>query len=166
MKYTVITLGIFTLGLLASCNENTDKVEAQQEQVVDAAEQDQNEKQAADEHDHHHDNGEEISLNEGEKWEINEEMEPYVRKGEDYLKEYVKSQGEDYEMLAKNIEAQNKELISSCTMKGESHDELHKWLHPHLELTKKLAVATNQEEANDVIKHLLASYDTFHQYFK
>ncbi len=107
-----------------------------------------------------------ISLNDGEKWVVNAEMRPFIQKGNDILTDYIDANGTDYQTLAKDLKAQNTELIKSCTMKGKSHDELHKWLHPHMDMISKLAKAENLAAANRQIEQLKASFNTYHTYFK
>lgn len=107
-----------------------------------------------------------INLNNGEKWKVNSEMIPHIEKGNEILHEFVSKEGVDYHELAKNLNDQNNALIKSCTMKGESHDELHKWLHPHIELIKKLSNAANTEEANLIILELEDSFKTYNAYFQ
>lgn len=126
-----------------------------------------------DHHDHEHHDGHEhgditgeIRLNNGEKWVVNEEMKPHVLKGEKLVDEYLSSGGADYKTLANQVEDANTNLISSCTMKGTSHDELHKWLHPHMELVAKLQQATDQANADQLIADIQASYEMYHAYFK
>jgi hypothetical protein len=36
-------------------------------------------------------------------------------------------------------------------MDGKSHDELHKWLHPHMALIESLQEAENDDAANKII---------------
>ncbi len=43
-------------------------------------------------------------------------------------------------------------------MDGKSHDELHKWLHPHLEIVKALANETDAEKSNKIVSKLQKSY--------
>ena len=107
-----------------------------------------------------------ISLNNGEKWPVNEEMKPHVTQGETTLNDYITSKDTDYKSLASKLKDTDNELISSCTMEGESHDELHKWLHPHLELVSELADANDQTEADAVIQKLTNSYQNYHTYFQ
>jgi hypothetical protein len=107
-----------------------------------------------------------IKLNEGEKWEVNAEMRPFIDQGNVILEAYIASGASDYQSLAKDLKTQNSELISSCTMKGESHDELHKWLHPHIGLVEKLANSENEATANDYVKELKTSFGTYNTYFK
>lgn len=50
-------------------------------------------------------------------------------------------------------------------MDGKSHDELHKWLHPHLEIVKALENETDATKANGFVLQLQYSYQHYHQYF-
>ena len=108
------------------------------------------------------DNNEPIALNDGKKWEANAEMKPFIMKGEALVAEY----DGDYKMLAENLTDQNNQLIKSCTMEGTSHDELHKWLHPHLEMVKELKDMDDQAIADAKVKEIKTSYDSYHQYFE
>jgi len=64
------------------------------------------------------------------------------------------------------LKDQNNQLIKSCTMKGKSHDELHKWLHPHLELVEALEKSANENEAKGIVLKLQKSNEVYHQYFE
>lgn len=107
-----------------------------------------------------------IVLNDGEKWAVNEEMKPFIQDAHDILKEYIASDNSDYETLAKDLKEKNLGLIKSCTMKGQSHDELHKWLYPHIELLTKLEKAETTEAANEIIEDLKGSFGVYHTYFE
>lgn len=107
-----------------------------------------------------------ISLNDGEKWSVNEEMKPFILEAEVILNQYTEGNSSDYTTLAAQLKEKNAGLIKSCTMKGESHDELHKWLHPHMELIESLGNSDSEEEANTIIESLQRSFETYHQYFK
>lgn len=117
-------------------------------------------------HDDHQEDMSAITLNEGNKWVVNDEMKPYIQRAENHLNQYFESNSTDYKMLANNIKTENTGLIKSCTMDGQSHDELHKWLHPHMTLIEDLENAENLEEANDVLSQMKASFETYNQYFQ
>lgn len=104
-----------------------------------------------------------IELNDGQKWKVNAEMTPHILGGEKILNEYDNS---DYKALAKQLKDKNNTLIKSCTMNGASHDELHKWLHPHMGLVKALGKAKDEEKANSIIEQLKKSFITFNTYFE
>lgn len=107
-----------------------------------------------------------ISLNNGEKWQVNEEMKPFIERSETLLNSYVSGKSQDYQSLAKELENNNNALIKSCTMDGRSHEELHVWLKPHLEMTTALATTKNSDEAQPIITDLQNSFKTYHQYFQ
>jgi hypothetical protein len=107
-----------------------------------------------------------ISLNNGDKWQVNAEMKPHIEKGKKILQEYQSSGGSDYKALAEKLENQNAELIKSCTMDGESHNQLHNWLLPHMKLISKLKEAPNEEDAEQVIDELEESFKTYEKYFE
>lgn len=107
-----------------------------------------------------------VELNNGEKWPVNEEMKVYVTNGEALVKAYIESGDSDYEKLAEEVAEQNDKLITSCTMTGKSHEELHKWLEPHLKLVNMLEEIPNAEMAQKVIDRLKVSYEIYHSNFE
>ena len=107
-----------------------------------------------------------INLNNGEKWSVNDEMKPHIEEGHLILRTYIESEETDYKSLAVELKGQNESLIHSCTMTGESHDELHKWLHPHMELLTQLIKEEDPAKANEVIDQIQASFENYHHYFK
>ena len=68
--------------------------------------------------------------------------------------------------MATQLKEKNNGLIKSCTMNGESHDELHKWLYPHIELIESLSKAESTEAASEIVADLQASFSTYNQYFQ
>jgi hypothetical protein len=113
-----------------------------------------------------HNNPLSIHLIDGQKWLVNDEMKPYVSTGAKLVNDFVNQNRQDYAVLAKEIGEQNQLLIKSCTMEGESHDELHKWLHPHLELVKALEKSRDQAQSDSLVQALVASYNAYSQYFE
>lgn len=104
-----------------------------------------------------------IALNNGQKWTVNAEMKPYVTEAEQLLQQY---NGSGYKALADQLDEKNQGLIKSCTMNGKSHEELHKWLHLHIQLTKDLGNVENQKEANKIITELKGSFQIYHKHFQ
>ncbi len=108
----------------------------------------------------------EIELNNGEKWKINAEMMPPLEASEKLVSTFIANDEKDYQTLAEKLKENNKLLISSCTMKGKSHDELHKWLHPYIGLLEELANAKDESQASQVVLEIEQSFVTFNQYFQ
>ena len=94
---------------------------------------------------------------------VNDEMKPFIQKGAELVDAFIADGQSDYKRLAEQVKDQNTQLIKSCTMDGKSHDELHKWLHPHLDLVKRLE--TDSSSAPQIVKQLQDSYRTYHRYF-
>lgn len=114
----------------------------------------------------HDEHAEAIELNNGEKWKVKEDMTPYVQKGEALVDAYVQQKQTDYKKLAQDVDRQNSQLIDNCSMEGASHDALHKWLQPHLELVEQLEKETDPEKAQQTVLQLQRSYQQYHQYFQ
>lgn len=112
-----------------------------------------------------HHNSESINLNDGEKWKVNAAMLTPILEAEKLLDAYIQNNSTDYKTLAKELDEKNQNLISNCTMKGKSHDELHKWLHPHLELVDELMNTKSDEDAKNIVSQLQQSFQNFHTYF-
>ena len=104
-----------------------------------------------------------IELNDGKKWVVNAEMTPFILEAEQMLMQY---DGSDYKKLSEQLESKNKGLIKSCTMDGKSHEELHKWLYPHMQLIEALGDAESRPEADTIISQLKSSFQTYHTYFQ
>ncbi len=137
---------------LFSCANNSEKAPSSEETLTQG--------------EHSHDESSApIELNNGEKWAVNEEMKPFVLKGEELVNTFVQNSETDYKALASKVKEQDDQLVKSCTMDGKSHDELHKWLHPHMELVEKLEKSEDAEKAKAAVAELQASYQAYHQYF-
>ena len=151
MKKTIVVA--MSVMLFWSCNTTSEKNAMQSEVQDETAHQ-------------HNENSDIIELNNGEKWKVNEEMKPFVQKGEELVNTYIQKNGTDYKLLAEEIKSENSKLIKSCTMQGKSHDELHKWLLPHLEIVKTLEAETDSAKATHAITNLQQSYQDYHKNFK
>jgi hypothetical protein len=110
--------------------------------------------------------GEALYLNNGQKWPVNAEMMPFIRRSGEQIDAFLATPGGDYAQLARDLKTNNEKLIASCTMQGEAHEVLHMWLLPHIALVKELEKAADANAANTVITNLKASMTTFGQYFQ
>lgn len=149
MKKQHITIGMIVL--LMSCNTSNDTDKKKEGKIVQIKEKISKEESP------------EISLCNGEKWKVNEEMLPHIEKSEAVFTTF---EGENYNQLSEDLMSHTNNLIQSCTMDGASHDELHKWLHPHIELIKSLSEKRAQEVKEEVLPAIEKSFNTFHKYFE
>lgn len=107
-----------------------------------------------------------LNLNNGEKWTVNIEMRPFIEQGNQLLNDYIAQKSVDHKKLAAELKAKNDNLVESCTMSGESHDQLHKWLHPHMELVEKLGETSDPKVAESIVAQLEHSFLTYQNYFQ
>ncbi len=119
---SVITILLFT----ASCKdkvENKDTIPKVEEST---------EIQQAEEH--HHETGA-VLLNDGKKWEANLETTGGIKKMQELMSAFSdKESPEAYASLKGNLQAEFTMIFEKCTMKGESHNQLHNYLKPMLGL--------------------------------
>lgn len=151
MKKSIL-LGLSAF-ILWGCNNSTEKSAIDQQGEIHVTHQ-------------QGDHSEVIELNNGEKWLVNEEMKPFVQKGAELVDAYIEENKTNFKELATQLQEENNQLIKSCTMDGKSHDELHKWLQPHLELVKELENESDVVKAKVIVKKLQLSYQEYGHYFK
>lgn len=151
---------LVSLLLLACKNEPKNSTEIQEAEIIEEI------TDKLQENKHLGDLYDDLKLSELGKWEVNEEMKPHLQKIEGMVTKYISSGDTEYQKLAENLKEENDKLIRSCTMKGESHDELHKWLHPYLAMVKELSTAPNQVKATEMISEINLSMETFHKFFE
>ena len=118
------------------------------------------------EEEHHEEEHEAVVLNNGEKWIVVESMLIYIRNMEQAINEFEGKESEDYTALAKTIDENLVELTSSCTMEGQAHDELHKWLVPFISLSEEFDVATELKDQERIYNDFKASFVEFNTYFE
>lgn len=154
MKLPVIPFIAATL-FLASCAESsstdnqTNKVETSTESTTEQASKPT-----------------ELGLNNGAKWQVNPEMMVFVDASEQLVTDFSAASQDSYAELVIELEKNRDALISSCTMRGASHDALHLWLEPYMGQINQLKTAENEEEKSKTIAEIKASFQTFYAYFE
>lgn len=137
-------LTVFTITACESSSSNNAKVESSQENK-------------------HHHSDEEINLNKGEKWLVEPTMLSLIHKME---REVLDFDQQSFTQLGHQLSSDVEELTSNCTMTGQAHDELHKWLLPYIDLVDSLTQTNDQKEARALYQQIKQSFHTFNQYFK
>lgn len=163
MKTFLLTTAVIGALISYSCNHSHND-ETTHDSHTNAVEQTE-----APAEEHHHSENEQIALNNGAKWKVEENMMSYIRKMEthtDQLSKQENKQLSDFSTLADSLQANVELLTTRCTMKGEAHDELHKWLVPYMDLVSSLQKSKDQEEARHVFEQIEESFKTFNTYFE
>ncbi len=109
-----------------------------------------------------------IVLNDGKKWVVNPEMMTYIRtieKAVEALAENKNPTLEEHQKLSKLINENVSGLTSSCTMKGQAHDELHKWLLPFIGYANDYEDSQDKVSASKNLQKIEESFDIFNTYF-
>lgn len=111
---------------------------------------------------HQHSDNEALQLNNGKKWKANETMLLNIRTMEKDVASFDSKKPENYEVLAKNLKANISLLTANCTMTGQAHDELHKWLLPFIDLVDTFS----KDKSNATFAKIQESFITFNTYFE
>jgi hypothetical protein len=111
---------------------------------------------------HKHSESETIQLNEGKKWKVDNNMILHIRNMEKDVANFSKESDTNYSLLADKLKTNIDLLTSNCTMKGEAHDELHKWLVPYIALVDSFS----KEKSANQFTEIQHSFKTFNQYFQ
>lgn len=107
-----------------------------------------------------------LHLNEGNKWQVPEDMMWQVQSQKDKLFEYQMAGDTTYIKLAHDLDSLCKNLVNICTMDGEAHNVLHEWLIPHWELIDQIGAASSLEEAQAHVDKLNGSFEELDVYFE
>lgn len=111
-------------------------------------------------------NPHEIHLNDGAKWVVVPKMMESIRAMEIEINNFNGTRLQEYKDHSKNISELLDELTSNCTMKGDAHDELHKWLLPFIELNEELTKSTSVEMAINLVRKQKVAIQLFNIYFQ
>ena len=147
MQKLIILLTSFMV-LFSSCNELATKDEKIQNEIVSE------------------DENLGIELNNGAKWKVDENMMVHIKNIENDIISFAGTEKKEYKLLAEKLQSNIDLLTSNCTMKGQAHDELHKWLVPYIELVDVLSENQDSTDAVSHFQNIEKSFLLFNQYFQ
>lgn len=118
------------------------------------------------EEEHHHHEGHGISevaveLNNGERWEANPETNEGINNMLTLVAQAEKTSSIDFKALQKNLRGEFNTILQKCTMKGESHNQLHNYLHPLKEKIDGLDQANDGSHAIHDLEQYLKNYKNY-----
>lgn len=111
-------------------------------------------------------NPHDLILIDNQKWVIDEGMRVSIDSIDWRLEAFNGITLEDYKVLSTDLSLHTKTIISSCTMKGQAHDELHKWLIPFINLRKELDSISDPTQGQEITAKLTNEITIFKTYFK
>jgi hypothetical protein len=107
-----------------------------------------------------------VNLNNGEKWMANAETTEGIHKMSSRIAEFTaQPKTEDYHALSVQLEDDFNNIIQRCTMTGEAHEQLHRFLIPIAENIKQLKSESIEicSGALDKLNKHLAEYENYFQ---
>ena len=151
LKISTLVLATF---FLFSC---TDKVKTEAAETTETVET-----TGHDEHDHDHSEELTIHLNDGQKWKVDDNMMLHIRNMEKDIAAVSIDNPKEYQLLPEKLKKNLDLLTSNCTMEGQAHDELHKWLMPLIETVKDFS----KDKSTEHFTAIKNAFVTFNQYFE
>lgn len=153
MKLTYITVSILiTAALLMTCSEDHAKVD-HHEAAIHADRQSSTNQESGMEG---------LSLNNGEKWEMDEHTRSsFIKMAGSFLNaDHTSLEGEGLKQAGADLQLDLDGLIKGCTMTGDAHNQLHVYLTGYIPAVQALSESGKVEDAKKV-KHYLEIYDDY-----
>ena len=129
-----------------------------------------------DQHDHVHEHEDDhheavshpkVMLNNGEKWQANPETSAGISNMLDLAERFGRGEAAaatDCADLAKALKKEFNTIFEKCTMKGEAHDQLHKFLLPMVQQFKLIGEGKGNE-CKQHVKSLTSHLKEYGNYF-
>lgn len=105
-----------------------------------------------------------LKHNNGSKWQANAETTDGVKAMQQHIATFKEKGSTDYKALKSQLEAEFEYVFQKCTMKGESHNQLHNFLYPMKALFEDLS--KNPKTAQKAIYKLEQHIPVYFQYFE
>jgi len=104
----------------------------------------------------------ELKLNDGKKWLANIETHEGIYNMNSIIKTFKNGQEKNYSTLGEQLSEQSSYIIKNCTMKGESHDQLHVVLVPMLD---EITIFKESDSDNEASIALMRMENLIVEYF-
>jgi hypothetical protein len=116
---------------------------------------------------HSHPDDEALQLNAGKKWKVDDHMMDELRELESIVNHANRKENTmSLDAIADSLIVHLDLLTSNCTMQGQAHDELHKWLVPFIELVNEYANYEKESVARQQLIEMKSRFLEFNTYFE
>jgi hypothetical protein len=112
---------------------------------------------------HEHAVSEEVVLDNGKKWAVDTEMMIHIQNINSDVSSF---EGKEFDVLHEKLDNNLTLLTSNCTMSGQAHDELHKWLVPFLGTVQEFGNASTMSESQQIFREIESAMVEFKKYFE
>ena len=107
-----------------------------------------------------------VNLDNGKRWIANQETTEGINAMIQLMKSFTDSENIDsYQVLADTLNSEFNTILKKCTMKGESHDQLHNYLFPMKEKFEKLS-SNDLNESKNAFEDLKMHVSLYKEYFE
>ena len=107
-----------------------------------------------------------INILNDKKWDVDKPMMAHIQHIKNDVIQFNGNSLDDHKNLSAKIDENLGLLTSNCTMKGQAHDELHKWLLPFLEITETYKNSDSKEKAQNNYQIIKQSFKLLDENFK
>jgi len=148
MRKFIFPLIVILVAVLLTCKNSEEKTPVEPEEVTETES---------------HYNDDELRLNNGKKWQANQETTEGILAMKEHLEAFRNLGLDDYNQLRVNLELEFQMIFEKCTMKGEAHNQLHNYLYPMRDCFSDLSKGTETAEKAFITleKYLPMYFDYF-----
>lgn len=117
----------------------------------------------------HEDHAATISLNNGAKWDADDNTNKNVADMQKIAADFRDANAtgmEGYKEFSNDLQSSLNTLIEECRMSGADHDALHKWLEPLLAANNFLSKTDDEETAAETVQAINEMLDNYNTYFE
>jgi hypothetical protein len=107
-----------------------------------------------------------LRLNKGKKWIVNPDTQIGIIKMDSIIKTFKADDNSDYLILGKELAIETGQIIRSCNMTGEAHDQLHVLLVPMLDEISILKESENTYESRKALGELESLIEAYFNHFE
>lgn len=107
-----------------------------------------------------------IELNDGKRWKADEEMIHRVADMQEMLEVQRAAEKIDQAAVARDLDRHISKFIESCTMTGQGHEELHKWLEAYMRLIVDLSNTDSEAKKKEIMGEMIEMLKIFGEYFE
>jgi len=108
----------------------------------------------------------EISLNNGTKWEANPETTEGANNMLQSINKVNPNRIQEFQELGAKLNDEKNYIVKKCTMKGASHDNLHVFLYPLIKKIDNLMAVTSVAEGSKITADIETHLEAYQRFFQ
>lgn len=164
MKYLIFAMTLFAF---VGCKDNKKQEEIIKIETVNQSVNIKNNKQSDETLEVYKNTWiDEIKVSDNGKWSANKETNEGVKNMLTSIETNRTNSLENYQDLADQLSQHKNHIIKNCTMKGDSHDNLHVWLLPLMAKIEALSEAKTVEDASKIKSSIEKNINAYSDFFE